>query len=220
MRLVITSDTHSVLGLKEIPDGDVLLHAGDLTMGGTIVEISRQAAALGRLPHKRKLVVPGNHDFLFQKSPQLALEIMSPVCNILIDREIVIDGIKFYGSPWQPWFHDWAYNLPRMGEELQAVWEAIPEDTDVLITHGPPFGIMDQVPRGEYVGCELLLERVKELKNLRLHCFGHIHCGYGYEWKNGKLFVNGSYCNEQYYAANSPIVVDIDETTKECTLVV
>jgi Icc-related predicted phosphoesterase len=122
--------------------------------------------------------------------------------------------IKFYGSPWQPWFYDWAFNLPRMGEELQKKWSLIPDDTDVLITHGPPNGYGDLVNNfrqpNTNVGCECLMSRIGEIKPL-VSVFGHIHEGYGSEYGDKTLFVNASTCTSGYKPINKPIVVDLSE---------
>jgi Icc-related predicted phosphoesterase len=102
---------------------------------------------------------------------------------------------------------DWAFNLQR-GPALREKWALIPEGTDVLITHGPPFGILDWTARGERVGCEDLLEAVRRVKP-RLHVFGHIHEGYGEHEQDGTRFVNASICTEAYQPTNAPIVVDV-----------
>jgi Icc-related predicted phosphoesterase len=140
----------------------------------------------------------------------------SPDFHYLQDSEVEVEGLKVYGSPWTPWFHDWAFNAQR-GEDIKGLWDNIPGDTDILVTHGPPLGHGDRVlyPPGQRVGCEDLLNRVKEIKP-RLHVFGHIHEDSG-KWdrywdKKGTsltTFVNASSCDLSYKADNPPIVVDI-----------
>lgn len=216
MRIVCISDTHERHNQLAIPEGDVLIHAGDATFQGKVETISAFNEWLGTLPHKHKLVIAGNHDWLFQREPTLALSIMSNA-TYLEDGWIVLDGVKFYGSPWQPTFCNWAFNLPR-GESLRAKWERIPRDTNILITHGPPHGIGDDVVRfnnrtGEYiierVGCEELRKTVDELPDLKLHVFGHIHKGYGQYGLSGKMFVNASLLDDDYRVAHKPIVIDL-----------
>jgi Icc-related predicted phosphoesterase len=219
MRLVIISDTHSNLINDLIPDGDVLIHAGDLSISGSVPELSRVGQELGKLQHPYKLVIPGNHDFLFEHSPQLARTLMGADVTVLIDEAIEINGVKFYGSPWQPEFFNWAFNLPRLGHELEEVWKMIPDDTNVLITHGPAKERLDFVPRGQFVGCEVLKARIDQLDNLKLHCFGHIHYGYGWEYYRNKLYVNAALCDDKNCIVNKPIVVDIDEVTKETKVI-
>jgi len=86
---------------------------------------------------------------------------------------VEIDGVKFWGSPWQPEFFNWAFNLPR-GRRLAEIWALIPDDTEVLITHTPPYGILDRVDSGEHVGCEDLRRALQRVKP-KVHVFGHIH---------------------------------------------
>jgi len=158
------------------------------------------------------LFVPGNHDICFEKDIKwCGLHLRHANVDILIDKEIVIDGVKFYGSPWQPDFFDWAFNLPR-GDALKAKWDLIPPDTDVLITHGPPHSILDYSIHDKVnVGCEDLYKRVMDLRP-KLHCFGHIHGSYGrteYVGDVHTVFVNASICDEEYNPVNAPIVEDI-----------
>ncbi len=230
MRLVCISDTHALEQGVKIPDGDVLVHAGDLTNIGNVRDVVQFNAWLGTLPHPKKFVIAGNHDYCFEPD-SLRRALMSDGRNLsyrantgllpgqqasellthgtyLFDSGCDYRGIKFWGSPWQPWFYDWAFNLSR-GEEMAAVWRKIPDDTDVLITHGPPYRILDRTVRGEFVGCEALLERIEALKSLKVHIFGHIHESYGTEHHSGKTFINASICTLDYQPVNEPIVVDL-----------
>jgi hypothetical protein len=139
---------------------------------------------------------------------------LDPKIIYLQDSSAVIDGLKIYGSPWQPRFFDWAFNLDR-GAEMAEKWRMIPTDIDILITHGPPNGILDAVPRvwgTEFTGCEELRKRVATIASigqLKLHVFGHIHCGYGNVEKFGVQFVNASTCDEDYDPTQPPIVIEI-----------
>ena len=206
MKLVCISDTHLRHGFQ-VPDGDVLIHAGDATLGGAASEIREFSRWFGSLPHRQKVFVAGNHDFGFQEQRSAAVGLLPHGCHYLEDSGVTINGVKFWGSPWQPWFLSWAFNLPR-GEALKAHWDLIPLDTDVLITHTPPHGILDLVPRGEYVGCEDMLKAVQRV-NPKVHIFGHIHCGYGQERRNGTTFINAAICDEGYMPTNAPIVFDL-----------
>ena len=211
-RIVAISDTHSRhQQFGDLPAGDILIHAGDATVQGKFDEVVEFNRWLGTLPYKHKIFVAGNHDFLFEKAPDLARILMSNV-HYLQDSFVVIEGLKIYGSPWQPRFFDWAFNVDR-GEKIRRKWEQIPDDTDVLITHGPPHGILDMVSdmwsgKAEAVGCEELLPIVQRIKP-RAHIFGHIHAGYGQLTQGGIQYVNASNCNEQYKIANAPIVLDL-----------
>lgn len=233
---------------QPIPEGDVLVHAGDLTFRGTLGELERELEFINELPHKYKIVVGGNHDFYFDerfadglvfrswkiKRPKPLKEVLDQYEIIYLqDSEIVIDGIKFYGSPWQPWFHDWAFNFPAnvqyVGRHLPPIvqhvpeaakekWAEIPEDTNVLITHGPPLGILDKAfsdAGDRRTGCPELRKRIPDLPNLKAHIFGHIHEQAGHEIASladgGPLvhFVNAAICNRDYDPCNPPIVIDV-----------
>jgi len=212
MRLVIISDTHNKMSSINLPKGDVLIHCGDFTVTGTVSEITQFNRELVRQANKFNhiIIIAGNHDLLFERQPQLARSLLDSRVNYLQDSFCVIDGIKFYGSPYQPRFFDWAFNLMR-GAELAEKWNLIPDETDVLITHGPPFGILDEVPRQYFIentGCEELRKRVETIKP-KLHIFGHIHCGYGTTEKFGVKFANASNCDESYEPTNAPVVIDL-----------
>ncbi len=213
MRIVCLSDTHNCNEEISVPDGDILIHSGDATLRGTETEIEDFLIWYSSLPHKYKIFVAGNHDWLYEMNNHFA-KLLTANYNIkyLQDSSTIIEGLKMYGSPWQPRFYDWAFNLDR-GFELAEKWKLIPDDTDILITHGPPHGILDEVPRFygvEKTGCEELLKRVKELarNNLKLHIFGHIHSGYGQVEKFGVNFINASNLDEQYLPKQPPIVFD------------
>lgn len=209
MRCVLLSDTHNRHYSVKVPDGDVLVHAGDLTMRGTLSEIGEAIDWLVSLPHRHKLFIAGNHDFAFQESPEDARALVPPELTYLEDSGITIEGRRFWGAPWQPWFHDWAFNLSR-GPELARCWQRIPEETEVLITHGPPFGILDRVTAGESVGCQDLTARLTALAELRIHAFGHIHEARGVLDWGGKRFVNAACCDRRYRPTGVPVVVDLD----------
>jgi predicted phosphohydrolase len=166
------SDTHGLHEALIVPDGDVLVHAGDVTLHGTMEELIAFNEYLGTLPHRHKLVIAGNHDWCFEKRPEVCARLLTNA-TYLQDTAITIAGVKFYGSPWQPWFYDWAFNLQR-GPQIREKWLLIPRDTDVLITHGPPYGHGDLTSRHERAGCEDLLEIVEQIEP-QAHICGHIH---------------------------------------------
>ena len=204
MRLVLVSDTH--LRHPELPPGDILVHAGDLTPRGTLVELKQALAWLKRQPHEHKVVIAGNHDFCLEEEPGLR-ELFEPGIHYLRDEEREAAGLRFFGSPWTPWFHDWAFNLPR-GDALREVWAQIPPELDVLVTHGPPARILDRTHDGRHVGCEDLRRAVEE-KRPRLHVFGHIHEAYGIERAAATTFVNASTCDLGYRAVHAPLVMEL-----------
>jgi Icc-related predicted phosphoesterase len=207
LRIVCISDTHFGHQHFKIPEGDILLHAGDLSKRGRVTEISAFNDWLGELPHPHKIIIAGNHDFLFEKEPVIAKSLITNAIY-LEDSGVEIKGLKFWGSPVSPWFFDWAFNRER-GEDIRKHWEMIPSDTDVLITHGPPLGILDQTIYGKSVGCEELLDIVQKIQP-KIHLFGHIHEAYGTHKAGETLFVNASLMNVEYRPVNSPIVVEIN----------
>lgn len=205
MRLVLLSDTHMTHGRIVVPDGDVLVHAGDSTKRGTLAQLREVASFLRELPHAHKIIIAGNHDFGLQEDPELGGELFGSA--YLCDAEADAGGLRVWGSPWQPWFYDWAFNLPR-GEALRAKWELIPSGIDVLVTHGPPMGVLDRTVVGEDVGCEELRDAIAIVKP-RLHVFGHIHEAYGARRVGETLCVNASNCTLAYQPDNPPIVVEL-----------
>jgi predicted phosphohydrolase len=211
VRIVATSDCHGMLEDAELPPGDVLVLAGDVLGDGLPDEqrplLRALDAFLGTLPYRHKVLVAGNHDWIFEDGDQEDMRLENAI--YLEDDGVVLDGVRFYGSPWQPLFCNWAFNLPRSGCELAGIWDKIPKGTDVLVTHGPPLGILDQ-PHGREpgVGCELLRERVRVVRP-RVHIFGHIHGSYGRHVEDGTTFMNVCLCDESYRPVQAPLVVDV-----------
>ncbi len=181
LRLVAMADTHGRHQRLTVPDGDVLIHAGDLTPRGTLPQLEEVTSWLRSLPHRHKLVVAGNHDFFVEEQPARARALFHGL-TYLEDAEVTVEGVRVWGSPWQPWFHDWAFNLQR-GPDLDAKWQLIPEGVHVLVTHGPPATMGDRCWDGRRVGCEDLLRQLNRVKP-KVHLFGHIHEDRG-EWEYG-----------------------------------
>jgi predicted phosphohydrolase len=209
MRIVIASDTHEQHAKIVVPDGDVFVHCGDLTYRGDLPAIAQAGKWIRSLPHPHKMVIAGNHDWAFELKFDAARRRLGDGQDGLVylqDFGTTIDGVRFWGSPWQPWFFDWAFNL-RRGPAIAAKWALIPDSTDILITHGPPMGILDYV-RGERVGCVDLLARIALIKP-KVHAFGHIHEGSGVLAQDGTTFVNASICDGEYRPINPVRVVDI-----------
>ena len=207
MKLVFISDTHTKHRDLIIPDGDAVIFSGDLSTRGYIDEVKEFLDWLSELPHKHKIFIAGNHDFLFDNHKNIAKELIPDNVHYLEDSGIILDGIHFYGSPVTPYFHNWAFN--RTSAKIIPHWDAIPEGVDVLITHGPPENILDKVVRGgANVGCPHLLEAVERIKPA-IHVFGHIHEAYGVMKVNGTTFINASVLNERYLLVNEPVVFEI-----------
>lgn len=208
MRIVCFSDTHGHHQGLTVPPGDVLVFAGDACRGGTLTELAPFAEWMGRLPHRDKLFVAGNHDWPFvREAPEARRTLAANGIGYLQDEAVVIEGITFYGSPWQPEFCGWAFNLPR-GDALRDKWSRIPDDTRVLITHSPPFGIRDRLPSGLLVGCEALALRVLAL-GPDLHVFGHVHDAAGLKVVERTRFANVAVVDEEYRLVRPASVFDI-----------
>ncbi len=220
MIITFISDSHNKHKqlVNHLPGGQIIIHAGDSTSMGYKNEIDDFCKWFDKLNYDHKVFIAGNHDFGFQKDPDKAYEIIQKYkVNYLQDSMIEIDGIKIWGSPWQPEFCNWAFNLPKNGWQLAEKWNFIPEDIDILITHGPPFGNLDIVNgRKENLGCELLAERIKIVKP-KINVFGHIHSGYGYKFDGITHHFNASVLNEQYAYTNKPFTIDWDKEANEIT---
>lgn len=218
MRIVCISDTHNQHDhhpfRQNLPDGDLLIHSGDFGIRGTEQEV-RNFAQWCRYQTERYemgvVCISGNHDIYTEHNiAETQKKFKFPNVHYLLNDSVTINDFKIYGSPYTPEFCAWAFNLPRNGKQLKDVWEQIPEDTDILVTHGPPYGILDwSIYSQEHVGCELLEQRVRQLTRLKLHIFGHIHHSYSAVEKNNITFVNASICTEEYKPTNIPIVVDL-----------
>lgn len=221
MKIVMISDTHGQHRKVRVPEGDVLIHAGDICMsvGLRMNQVKEKHANtlddfndwLGELPHKHKLVIGGNHDILLEACPPDIQKLALSNATYLQDSGLTIDGVNFWGAPWTPWFGDMAFVF-KSREALREKWALIPEDTHVLITHGPPYGVLDKVPRRggppEYTGCPELAKRVKVV-NPTLHVFGHIHVAAGSFRKAPIYFCNASMANENHEVIRDPQTFEV-----------
>jgi Icc-related predicted phosphoesterase len=204
------ADTHKRHKEVLVPQGDILISAGDVCGGGSEKSARKFARWFAEHSHPHKVMVAGNHDRCFDNGARgMMREYVKSLGIIYLEHEPAeIAGLKFFGSPYQPEFCSWAFNLPR-GEALHRKWVQIPDDTEVLITHCPPRLILDLNDRNENCGCQELLRRVMDLKHLKLHVFGHIHFSYGEEEHAHTRFINAAVCGENYEPDNAPIVVDL-----------
>jgi Icc-related predicted phosphoesterase len=224
MRITFISDTHTKHDKLNgfLPGGDLLIHAGDLSSRGYITELEAFFKWYDKIDnYDTKAFICGNHDFGFQDDAEKVKGLLTGYKTIdyLQDDwmgvgEDMDNMVKIWGSPWQPEFHNWAFNLPR-GEKLKEKWDMIPADVDILVTHGPAFGKLDYVPYdGVNVGCEDLLSCIQEIKP-KIHLCGHIHSGRGVVFSEGTLYVNASVLNDRYEFRNKPITIDFDFKTGE-----
>lgn len=221
-KIISISDTHNRHNHHhiQIPECDILIHCGDFTSMGYESEVRDFARWINKQNAGHIIIVPGNHELEFEKqlpaSKNWILE-HCPTANLLINESINIEGINIYGSPITPWFMDWAFNKHR-GEDIQKYWDLIPDNTNILITHGPPHGILDETtnadgtPKPGNLGCIQLINRIKNLKDLDLHFFGHIHAPGGRQiHQDGVSFYNSAVCDEIYYPSNSITIVEYEK---------
>jgi len=217
-RITSISDTHNkhkhIAG--DLPGGDILIHSGDISSMGYPHEIENFCKWFDKIDnYDHKVFIAGNHDFLFERDSHEALQIVNSYKTITyLQDDWVGFGddstmIKIWGSPWQPEFYNWAFNLPRNSDYIDEKWKMIPDDTDILLTHGPAWGYGDVViGRYDHIGCERLIHRIMG-KRIPVHAFGHIHSGYGYSTDGTTHFINSSVLNESYqYVNQKPITFD------------
>ena len=226
MVITLISDTHNKHSrvTHDLPGGELLLHAGDSTSMGYEHELENFFNWYKNIPgYEHKVFIAGNHDWGFQDNAEKIQEMLEkyPEIDYLEDNMYVVGedystAIKIWGSPWQPEFYNWAFNLPRNGDELKEKWDMIPDDIDILITHGPAWGFLDDVEgrRGQHLGCELLAERIKQIKP-KIHVCGHIHWAYGQKNFFGVEFLNAAVLNERYVHENKPISLEFDVNEKK-----
>ena len=224
MEITFISDTHWLvrdsqdrLDMEDLlPGGPILVHAGDVSGRGTETEIRQFLDWFSKLPYMHKVLIAGNHDFFFEvaKLEEVAALIAEyPGITYLNDSGATIEGIKFWGSPVTPFFHNWAFN--RWPDEIKPHWDMIPEEVDVLITHGPPKGILDYTEYDrDNVGCSLLLEKVKQVKP-KVHVFGHIHEARGKKEIDDTVFINASMVTLRYEVRyEMPYIVNVEPSSQ------
>lgn len=213
LKIVCISDTHSYHRKINVPKGDVLISAGDITWRGEVDILEDFAMWMAGQPHKYKISILGNHDKFEYRNQDVPPKIFQKYgINFLHNSGIDIDGIYFWGSPVSPFFHNWAWNVHR-GKDIAKVWSQIPDNTNILITHGPAYGKLDRVEKvyaHDNVGCKDLLLRIKELKSLKASIAGHLHLQGGNMLEiNGVKYVNAACCDEAYNPIQPPVVFEI-----------
>jgi UDP-2,3-diacylglucosamine pyrophosphatase LpxH len=234
MLVTLISDTHGQHRSVNLPGGDLLIHTGDfMTSGYSKFQAEDFFKWMEYQDYDDIMFIAGNHDRIMQNEPNEMRGILTgyKCIDYLEDEEIVLYGdgpngdrpeenIRIYGSPWQPEFYDWAFNLPRNGDVLKSKWDAIPTNTDILLTHGPAWGILDEVynRRGVHLGCELLTERIAVVKP-KIHVCGHIHSGHGYYFDGTTHFFNASVLNEQYEYEHNVWHFEWDSITNEINFI-
>lgn len=209
IRIWHISDTHmNHQLLSVVSDVDVVVHSGDATNNRdpfrNEFEMRTFLEWFGSLPIKNKVFVPGNHDTSLEKGLVTRSHVESLGIQLLLSEEATVMGRRFWGSPVTPRYGDWSYMIDR--SKIDRVWQTIPEGVDVLITHGPPYGVLDATythsNTTELVGCSALMKRVTKVRPTAM-LFGHIHStsdirNAGTRTIGGMntVFSNGSCCDD------------------------
>lgn len=206
MKFVVIADTHGFHRDLELPQGDVLIHAGDISDQGSKEEVVDFLEWFSAQSHTHKVFIGGNHDIFLDENPVDLLEVLPANVVYLNNRGYQIDHIKLWGSPTTPDFEDWAFGKYR--DDMAVHWKYMPDNIDILITHTPPWGILDQSSAWVSLGCKALLEKVKELQP-QYHIFGHIHASYGTLKLEETIYMNASILDSYRGPVNAPIVFNI-----------
>lgn len=223
MKLAIISDTHGhhrqidKMFPRWLEGVDCVVHTGDLTLTGRLNEIDVFMSWFNDLPVKHLVMIAGNHEFFFERNDYRDKKFagMMGRANYLQDSGVEIEGLKFWGTPVTPEFNDWAFNR-KAGDDIEKHYLLIPDNTDILLTHGPPIGFCDLIfdykyCKDRHLGCPLLAKHIFRIKP-KLSAFGHIHQGQGYLALEETLYVNSSFVTGMsYIPTHSPFWVDTSD---------
>lgn len=210
IRIVAISDSHGLHSKLKLPEGDILIHSGDMLNHGVIDELVDFTAWINKQPFKHKICVAGNHDRVFQHNPDLARTLLTEKGVIYLQDELVeIEGLRIYGTPYTPTFGYWSFMASE--RDLKYHYHTIPENLDILISHGPPHMVLDIVPRGVHAGSTAMKEALAKLEDPPMHSvFGHLHTSGGKSIKIGDTtYHNAAICTEEYKPLNPIITFDI-----------
>ena len=217
MRITAISDTHNkhkYIDTRAFSNTDILIHAGDFTSNGNAAQTLAFLQWFSDLPVPHKILVAGNHDSFACSSGFPSMIAQFPSVTYLYNSSVTINGLKIWGSPYSNTFGRWAFMAEDI--ELADIWEQIPKDTNIVITHGPAYGIGDLVDndyepgRDKHVGSKTLTAKLKSLKKLKLHVTGHIHESYS-TYLGKWTTVNASICDANYAPFNQPISIHLED---------
>lgn len=231
LKICFFSDPHGFHYEFELPECDIAICPGDISLRGHRHEVNSFLEWFDKQPAKHKVFIAGNHDYWFDKNHPRSinykleddshLDVIPEGIIYLENSDVTIEGIKIWGSPVTPWFHNWAFNM--LPEDLETFWDQIPDDADIVVTHGPCANtILDKCKSGERVGCPSLTKRIANIRP-KILAFGHIHEAYGIDDKyipdadgveKVTKLINCSVLNVQYYRENEPVLIDWDEICK------
>jgi Icc-related predicted phosphoesterase len=210
IRIVAIADTHGRYEhIDNLPDGDILVVAGDsLGIGKYWWELVAVGEWLDKQPYEHIILIAGNHDFILNKMMDVVIQQHLKRTHYLEDTPLRLRGLNFYGVPWTPHIGpqmNWAFTYKHDSVREKMVWEQIPQETDVLITHGPAHGILDAA-YGGHIGCKVLSERIKRLPHLKAHIFGQAHESYGQQGISYNVSIVAA---PPHYPVNLPAIIDI-----------
>lgn len=221
-KVCFISDTHNAHDKLKLEQSDIIIHSGDATGMGREAELRNFIEWYAEQDAEHKIYVPGNHDIGLEEHWEERSKWFTDAGIILLnDESVILDGfsycdfedynIKVHGSPITPNFGSWSFMRAR-GHQINEHWKKIPEDTDILVTHGPPKYVLDQVvsfwDNADSVGCEMLANRVIAVSP-KIHAFGHIHEGYGTMKAYNTEFINASCMDEGYRLVNVPVYREV-----------
>ena len=202
MDVTIIADTHGLQDEIKLKTGTMLIHAGDVTEYGSEEEVIDFLEWFAKQPFKYKIFIAGNHDVFFEECTAAKRKKIIPKDIIYLQNSgVEIEGLKIWGSPVTPYFLGMAFNA-RNGKDIKKIWNKVPIDTDILITHGPPKGMLDND-----FGCEELLNRVNIVRP-KIHCFGHVHGRNGMANLNQTRFINATLVNSSDPMDIAFIIID------------
>lgn len=214
MKITCISDTHfkhRYIDTREFSTTDILIHAGDFTSNGNAAQTLSFLQWYSDLNVPHKILLAGNHDFKSCSHDFPSMLLQFPSITYLRNSSVTINGLVIWGSPFSNIFGQWAYM--EGDDDLALIWDKIPANTNIVITHGPAYGIADKVvnayDRDPHVGSQSLRDKLKKLKHLKLHVTGHIHESYG-TYLDKYTTVNASICDINYVPFNQPISVNIE----------
>ena len=218
MKITAISDSHfkhKYIDTRAFADTDILIHAGDFTGNGNATQTLAFLQWFEALPVRHKIFVAGNHDKICTSITWSEIVTQyAPNCHYLYNSSVTINGLKVWGSPYSNTFGRWSFMADDI--ELVDIWEQIPKDTNIVITHGPAYGIGDLVDndyepgRDKHVGSKTLTAKLKSLKKLKLHVTGHIHESYS-TYLGKWTTVNASICDANYLPFNQPISIHLED---------
>jgi len=203
MKFVVISDTHGLHRKLRLPKGDALIHGGDFSASRRDEKVPDFLNWFQKQRFKHKIFTAGNHDFFAANWPDKFKALVPKGIHFLNDSGVNIEGFNIWGSPVQPDMEGWAFGK-RKGPEMKKHWYLIPKNTDILLTHTPPAGILDKSRSSTSLGCQELSIKLETL-SLKAHLFGHVHASYGEITLKDTLYIYDSNYNSNHWLVNKPL---------------